>query len=283
MNARIKTKPTANDKYKVLSHSRETDSNLKGILEHIENGDLVSAKCTVLTLQENVLGLQQYLSTTITAGYYNEHRTADSTIAVKVFAIPELFEAIIQQLEFTDILRCYEVRRQFRDSIDSSSRLQVRLFLRAAPKASSIEFPPNSSNLSFEHRQYEDDEYEDLDEKIVGQTTVIIKAKRDENYSLPNIGERLMRMLIRQPPIYEMSCQMGCFPIVLHDRNRGMTASGNKSHRMSQYIRSEDGLTVQDLYEAARALFEQHRDCQERREWERRHVVFHECFAESGR
>jgi hypothetical protein len=41
----------------------------------------------------NVNGFGTYLSSTVATKYYNERRSPDSTVAQKVFHIPELLEA----------------------------------------------------------------------------------------------------------------------------------------------------------------------------------------------
>ena len=93
------------------------------LLKSIGHGDLIKAKRTALAIRENVSGFEDYLSTTIEPEYYIEQRTTNSTTATKVFAIPELFEIIAEDLDVEDLMNCYSVSRTFRDSLENSSKL----------------------------------------------------------------------------------------------------------------------------------------------------------------
>ncbi|KAK4611646.1 hypothetical protein CLAFUW4_12938 [Fulvia fulva] len=57
--------------------------------------------------------------------------------AAQVFAIPELFEAILLQLPLPDLLLSQSVNITFRDTIKGSVRLQRALFFRTTQPASS--------------------------------------------------------------------------------------------------------------------------------------------------
>jgi hypothetical protein len=56
-----------------------------------------------------------------------------SSAQARVFAISELFEAILAELPPFDLLFAQSISRKFRTAITTSPKLQRLLFLRAAP------------------------------------------------------------------------------------------------------------------------------------------------------
>lgn len=240
-----------NDRLQVLRHSRSMKNALDKIVADIEKGDLNGLKSKISTVCNNLSGFEDHLSATIEPRYYANDRSEDSTVAVKVFAIPELLETILSNLGVEDLIRCYAVSRTFRDTLERSIKLQTKLFLRPAPENSPVRCPFKFKNFECK--------YNDWTARSENEVNVTIRTSRGGTTALTSIGSRWKRMLVRQPPAYCMSYSICCYPEGM--RNAFLNRARNDSHRPNYLIRSEEGLTVGDLYEAARRLFEDHSAC----------------------
>lgn len=219
-------------KLEVLSHQRLIDIRLEQLLNGIREGNTQEVEQHALAIQESFAGVKQYLSLTIQPKYYGQHRPHNTQIAEKVFAIPELTESILTNLEVLDLMRCYEVNRTFRDSIENSKKLQTCLFLRPDPKQLNTSFPLRTKYI-----------------RGFGQTRVTIRSRTGRTYSL---GSRWKRMLVRQPPIYKMMCRAECEP------DRGSCELGYRG-TYSRVLTSEYGLTLGELFKAVQEMVLDHR------------------------
>lgn len=54
-----------------------------------------------------------------------------TTAAQKVFAIPELLEAVLLELPPYDLLMSQKVNKEFKATVERSSRIQQKLFLKS--------------------------------------------------------------------------------------------------------------------------------------------------------
>lgn len=219
-------------KLEVLSDQRDINIKLEQLLKEIKNGDTEQIEQYARDIQRRFSGVQQYLSLTIQAKYYAQHRPYDTQIAEKVFAIPELMESISTNLEVLDLMRCYEVNRTFRDTIESSIKLQTCLFLRPDPTQRKASFPLRTKYI-----------------RCYNQARVNIISRTGRTY---NLGLRWKKMLVRQPPVHKMECRAECQsehrPCLLNWRGAS-----------SKVLTSEDGLTIGELFEAVQEMAEQHR------------------------
>lgn len=241
------------DKREALSHRREINDNVDALLKHIDSGSLIDAKRYVLSIRDNTKGLEQYLSTTIEPKYYTEHRTPNSVIATKVFAIPELFESILENLEIMDLINCYSVCRMFRDSLEHSTKLQTLLFLRPNPTSEVLacRVPDSTSSKRFELM---------VDSRMPHRVDAHIGRWGGSRDPLPKIGSRWRRMLVGQPPVLSMRYgNPACYP-------SDPDTEGCEIERFPDgfdyaLLTSDEGLTIGDLYDKAEMLFKLHLTC----------------------
>lgn len=243
---------TADEKLDALSNRRQIKTNLDAALATIKTGSITAIEERLLKIQHHFTRIENYLSASIEPMYYAQHRPSDSTLAAKVFSVPELLENILRNLEVVDIMRCLEVNRTFRDTIEASSKLQTCLFLQPAPKGTMAHCPFRFKNFKcFCNLSFTLDPDNEVE--------VDITATADNNYALPNIGCRWKHMLISQPPIYEMTYTIHCDPDNLFNV---MRHPGSRRDQPKHTITSNKGLTVDDLCKAAKALFKRHADNQ---------------------
>ena len=118
----------------ILVHYHELQSNITTLIadahqNHWDPGRLANAS---LALQSNVNGIGRYQSKRVDTKFYNERRLPDSTMASKVFQIPELLELVLMNLNAFDIVNMASTCHNIRDIVDASSELQVAMFQRAA-------------------------------------------------------------------------------------------------------------------------------------------------------
>lgn len=71
---------------------------------------------------------------------------------------------------------------------------------------------------------------------------------------LPNIGSRIRRMFVTQPPVKQLSVTLNCCPSA-----NGYPAQYNNPP--AQDVSNANGLTVGDLYDYTEKLLDQHRNC----------------------
>lgn len=234
--------PSTRDKRDVLYHKHRIRHNLRNALTNVRNGDSFNAQRDILAVRDNIRGFEDYLSKTIEAKFYAEFRRKNSATAAKVFAVPELLEAILLNLDPVNLMRCYEINRTFRDAIESSSKLQIRLFLKPDPNGDYRSFPFESKHIS------------------CGCMTsqcfqISFSALTGSPTTLPRIGSRWERMLIQQPPATYAHYSAVCRPS--KGSSHEHTTQGQESH-----IIKGVGLTIGDLYDAAKPMLEQFRDCE---------------------
>lgn len=254
---------SADAKREALNHRRELRLGLDALLDHIKKGDLASAHHSVLSVNEHVAGVDEFLSTAIEPIYYNEHITKEGVAAKKTFAIPELLESILQHVEALDLMRgCYAVNRTFRDTIEGSEKLQMKLFLRPALQGSKEVCPiPPSYSCHFRNPS----------PPSTGRLHAVIG--QDSSNAFPTIGSRWKRMFFSQPPIYRVTAYRECDP-------RGMLNLDN-SQCPGYTFRSESGLTVGDLYEEAKRVCDIHSACRELGGGPGRNTFFRELIEEN--
>lgn len=256
---------SAYQKLEVLSHHRNVNQHVEAAFAGIEAGDFTQMKQHLVEIERGLLGFEKYLSTTIEPEYYAEHRQPSSETATKAFNIPELLENILQNLGVVDVMRCYAMNRAFRDTIENSTKLQTSLFLHPAPQDEPVRVP-------FDFQSFSCTIYPQIFPHNYGTISVTIRAEADEDFALPTIGSRWKRMLVRQPPVRKMHYRIECSHKSVSAMIRG--PAPNPEHRSNHIIVSEEGLTVHDLYEAAKTLIDEHRDCPFGDGWKWKHVIF---------
>lgn len=240
------------DKLEVLTHRRSLNENLSSMLKDVQNGNFKDLERTIMAMHGDVAGIDTYLSKTIEAKYYAQDRPPESTAAVKALAVPELLENVLSYLKAADLMQCYAVNRTFRDVIERSDVLQMLLFLKPDPNGEANLFPFESRYIFCTGAQRNFQQ-------------ISFKARPGLGTALPSIGSRWKKMLISQPPMrhtyYGLYCQIPGAGAPCHD------GYGNKDGQIvgdfQLELQSDDGLTIGDLYEAAKAMLEKWSGCTE--------------------
>lgn len=234
--------PSGSQKRQVLGDRYKINRNVRAALTSISEGDFEGIEGNLLIIQKHFQDIEDYLSTTIEPIYCNKWRKVGSTIAEKVFAVPELLESIFLGLRTTDIISCYGVNRTFRDTIEQSRKLQTSLFLRAAAGTSSERqaCPVPRSNI--------------LQTSGGKDFYASIKRPNNPDDALPNIGSRWKSMFVTQPPLRKISYCIGS-----QDGWRYCIVKASL-HKQEQMER-EDGVTIGDILEKAEAFLRLHRGC----------------------
>lgn len=232
------------EKLKVLCHRQDINKNIAAAFRSVERGDPEDMKRHLYAIQQNILGFEQYLSVTIEPKHYAQFRQANSTIAAKVFAVPELLESILKELTVPALMRCYSVNRTFRDALETSKKLQACLFLLPDTESREQRFPLNNI------------------ERFVctaprpefGRGSMIdVRTRVGRIYK---IGPRWKKMLVSQPPTYSMQYYAICFGSKPGGCRLGGWARGDR-----QNLHSNKGLTIGDLFEAVETMANAHRGC----------------------
>lgn len=248
---------TANQtqKLEVLSHRRDINKNLTAALQSLERGDTDDTKQRLHAIQHNILGIEQYLSVTIEPTDYAQIRLSDSTTAAKVFAVPELLESILQHLEVPDLMRCYEISRTFRDTLESSKKLQICLFLLPDSESCQRRFPINTKEI------FGSTSKPGRRPKV---TDIYIHSRIGKTYT---IGSRWKSMLVTQPPIYSMKCFATC------DADYSGWCELSRNPGGSRIIQSDEALTIGDLFAAVDTMSMLHEGCEASKDGEPRKMM----------
>lgn len=218
---------------------------------------------------EEIEFLRIYLSSFIAASFYTEYCPPSATsLAQKVFDIPELFELILLKLEKADLLTAQCVNRQFRKVIGTSSvRLQRRLSL--VPHPSPYLWLPFESRILGAVFKMSSWLIDGVEVKVypahTGQIDQGNNTHSAHSYTavisgsftlpIPDYGPTCRRMLICHPPITEMKAITKCCEPV------PLLVTSAQSKAATHTVSNPAGLTLGDLSDSAKQLEEQHRHC----------------------
>lgn len=172
-------------------------------------------------------------------------------LAQRVFDIPELLEHILRYLEIPALLEAQRINRQFRDAVETSTRLQRKLSL--LPHSSRTFYAPFALRglASLKCRL------------IPSGTRKMGESERSLHFvlearfygPLPKIGSRCRRMLIMQPPVTSVKVYQDC----CHARSVPSD---------SPFILSNpSGISIGDLLRTAQVMRTQHRQCPHAAAW----------------
>lgn len=166
--------------------------------------------------------------------------------AQEVFNTPELFELILSHLEPCELLVAQQMNRAADALVKSSHILQHSMLIRHKKSGaftafqntffSGIEFKIGSSAVG------------PVDPMLTFSQTQISVAFA-KGPALPRIGTRCRSMLICQPPIKRMSVRLSCCDPTSH------------SGWLQDYLKSDKGVTIGDVYDATVRLRKEHRLC----------------------
>ena len=124
--------------HRALMHHRHLILDLASLtdgvrMRTINRGELLN--CLELC-DRDVDGFDNYFKDELSPIYWNVRRTQNSSMALKVFGIPELLQCILSNCDIPDVLHAYETCTGVRDIIEASSQLQTHLCLRPAADCS---------------------------------------------------------------------------------------------------------------------------------------------------
>ena len=230
-----------NTSTQALSDQMHLAATIESLLNQVQNGKQLSQKDlehSLLKIQVHASGLGEWFSRVMCSTPYNEQRMDTSAAAQKVFDIPELFEMITEYLSIHDIVRCTEVSRTFKASIDHSAKIQDQICHRASPPESHLKTPLNacfltSMQLPFRPHQYYDHNMDypafsiqtigfscrktgfryhgfnpvEVDRKAMG---IEASFSMSTGQRLPRLGSQYRQMYICQPPLQEMDVSLTC-------------------------------------------------------------------------
>jgi hypothetical protein len=193
-------------------------------------------------------GLKAFLGEAIELVIYNERRAVDSTTAVRVFGIPELFEMIQLRLGNADIFKVYQTCKSVRDAIEGSPRLMKKLGLRPAIEDglfSTLTLEVPVVRLSSEYK------LRTRSPPIHGgfwdtEAYIVTSVQPIPAGGAPRFGSRIRDMLICQPPVKAMSFDIKCI---------------KPGRRPSASVIREDGITVGALFDCVEKELVDHADC----------------------
>lgn len=163
----------------------------------------------------------------------------------------EIAEMILLNLSFTDIMRMEQTCKGIRDIVDASSKLQTQIYLKPAAVNTQRVFPfAGSATPGFRCSKLVDD----TSSEEQGRVYAWVRVEVDKSgIYWPQIGERLEKMLICQPPIYGALATEHC-PLDDNDMFGDTQAI---------QIASQTGLTLGNVFDAVEEFTNIHKSCWE--------------------
>ena len=226
----------------LLACQRNIKTNITGLINAINNGEhnpqKLVARLEAAHAETEHFGA--FLSSFLDPSYYNEYKQENSTIASKVFGMPQILEMMLEHLEAIDILNIYQTCRRIRDIIESSTKVQKLLFLQPSNQKRMLQLPPpRDSHMS------------ELVVQAQSHHAEIHVLYTDKKIKPLIIGSRWKRMFICQPPIKDMELMTMC-----RDSEDSLFAS-KESYKLFS-LSSENGITVGDVFQRAKRMREEH-------------------------
>lgn len=235
-------KTVSKAKHDLLFHHQRLESTLTFLVNEVPKGgyttEQLQSKLKAAKATSGDIGMD--LKQVIDARFYNCVKLPNSTIATKVFYLPELLELILNHLSAWDILSMSQTCRFIKDAIHTYPTMPVKLCLQPAPQENATFTPFPDFRCP---RQFSVMEYGRSSKTGARRVTVSIRTKASG--ILPRIGSRWSKMLFTQPPIKAMKIMVPCC-------SRGLSTT---------MIVSEQGLTIVDLLKTAKQHMNLHPEC----------------------
>lgn len=174
-----------------------------------------------------------------------------AVLVQKAIDVPELLEHILNYLDIRSLLRVQQVSHQMFDAIESSVKLQRRLFLKPSPKGNTKLLPSyvlpglfldNDASGYVTPRS-------DMDQVVVTASFLLSRAPS-------RIGSRCKKMLICNPPIKSIDVFIECCSQSAHRAFRT-----NTPRPPLETLECDSGITVGQLHDAHKRLAAAHRLC----------------------
>ena len=126
---------------KVLSHYHKLKANFAETIKELRSdicnneditGRLSTVESKLSDMEEGMSSIGNYLCFQLDPKFYNEVSKQDSTIATKLFHIPELAELILSFVDVVDIMAMEQVNKTLRSIINQSPKLQIALCVKGS-------------------------------------------------------------------------------------------------------------------------------------------------------
>ncbi|KAK4932019.1 hypothetical protein LTR49_001706 [Elasticomyces elasticus] len=205
---------------------------------------------TIRDLEQAIEDQKSFFSDILKPVFYNHQQSRDHkncTAAQTVFDIPELLELILQDLRIPHILSFQQTCRSAKACIDNSPRLQSALSLRADPTDSPLRMPFARRFKGFFFNNTEEAMLNDVTTKKIFIDFGFLPPKKSSLQKLPSIGSCYRRMYVVQPPIPTANISLICCGSIHVDS--------------PTQLQSESGITMGDLYDITKDLYERHSMC----------------------
>ena len=246
------TPSMCNDIRSCVAEGDTLAATMKGLLDKVTAGGVDREFCMeALTAMQNSFGNVLYYQRKMLIGHWAEYCPPHAMhVAQKVFDVPELLENILAYLHPRELLQISSINRQFKDAVQSSTRLQRQLSMlpQSSPNAYSpfekqafpaMDFSWNSLGVDREYRKA------CKTDSSVRHALVVFPCP------LPKVGVVPRRMLVAYPVLKEMRpIHTCCYADQEHEQLIEECT-----------VRNKDGITVGDLLDAAEKFSVGMRDC----------------------
>ncbi|KAM3418271.1 hypothetical protein BST61_g4272 [Cercospora zeina] len=259
------------DEFRVAVESHANLDAALGQMEQLVNsGDSVGGetlRAALAKARAGAAGLDNHLRNTGRASLYTERCPERARgLAQRVFDVPELLELVLSKLPVLELLKCYRVNPQWSGAIQSSVNLQRQLSLRSDTLDGHFQsvfrgricgysevLPGFGTRAYFStHRALSSHE-----ETLPGNE-ILFKAEfastTDPFRMSKQIGSRVRRMFICQPPVKELRVYLECC-------RYNFTHHAEDHDRHSATVANANGLTIGDLLDKTVEMLEAHKFC----------------------
>ncbi|KXT00001.1 hypothetical protein AC579_3025 [Pseudocercospora musae] len=243
---------------RALYRQQDLEQRLATLINHAEH-DAPGLKSALQLVQTDAAVISKFFSDHMDARFYNERRPPYATdIAVRAFAIPEVLEMILDELDHNELLGSQLVNRQFRDTIKASPNLRYRILpprskvrKRIGPRIN-IDGNVNGVNLTRECRHCKLERQYD-EERVHRHCTKEVRADVEDRERM--IPWRCLDMQICEPPIYDMKIWITCRCVPVYD--------ADWEPDPFDQVSNEHGITLRDLLDKAQTLRADHTICKQ--------------------
>lgn len=250
----------AKENHEVLTHYFDLESTISTITALTQRNPASISTAQVMkelqAMQQAANGICTYFGSRIPTKHFNELRPEGSTTACRVLTIPELLEIILENSAIEEIMTMCQVSKELLAIIKGSPKLQIKLGFGAADKSKFQEHQFTTSFASptlgeLTHPGFHVEVNPPSLSNFMGKDRHIdVQAEFrsvETTNSLPQVGTAWRHMFICQPPVNYIQGTTMC------------TMHGSTGRTMA--ARSESGLKVGDLRDAAAILLRGHYPC----------------------
>ncbi|KAF7197291.1 hypothetical protein HII31_01342 [Pseudocercospora fuligena] len=248
---------TSTSRRAALYNQQDLEQRLAKIINWAEH-EAPEAVNALQLAKRNAAVVSRYFSETTDTKLYNERKSSSSTeIATRAFAIPEILEMILDELEHNQLLESQLVCRQFRDTIQASPNLRFRIMpskmklrKRIGPRIN-IDGNVPGVELMRECRFCKEARWYDETRRHRHCTKEMRVKVEDCERMIP---WRCLDMQICEPPNRDMKTFITCRCVPEYD--------GDYDPEPFGHVSNEHGITLRDLLDKARNSRAGHVSCE---------------------